>query len=272
MIVGLRDDGTCARLPITDTLLRNLADMRSDGNILPFPLMTVQKRVVAGCEVAAVIVAPSSAPPVRLRGRVFIRVGPRRGVATQEEERRLSERSRARNLPFDLQPVATGHVVVPLSPDLFSLQGLRNLGPTLRRWREEWRDRRGRNPAPEKLALPDGAMEPAGYVVHQHAVRLDRPVRAYQKWARRIPQVYRESVLNQPVENAPAMDRDPQCLAALKHYRSLMPMAQEARKPMFYLKPADGALGAHQAAVSAVNKDFKELAEAIARRTGIRPP
>jgi cellulose biosynthesis protein BcsQ len=168
--------------------------------------------------------------------------------------------------------VATGHVVVPLSPDLFSLQGLRNLGPTLRRWREEWRDRRGRNPAPAKFALPDGAMEPAGYVVHQHAVRLDRPVRAYQKWARRIPQVYRESVLNQSVEDAPAMDRDPQCLAALKHYRSLMPMAQEARKPMFYLKPADGALGAHQAAVSAVHFDFQALAMAIAKRTGIRPP
>jgi len=34
--------------------------------------------------------------------------------------------------------IASQHVVIPLAPDLYSLQGLRNLGPTLRRWRDEW--------------------------------------------------------------------------------------------------------------------------------------
>lgn len=109
LFIGANDDGSCANLSITDELLRTLSDMRSDGNILPFPTMTVQKRTVAGCELAVVIVEPSYAPPVRFNGRVWVRVGPRRATATIEEERRLSEKRRSRDLPFDIQslPSAT---------------------------------------------------------------------------------------------------------------------------------------------------------------------
>jgi ATP-dependent DNA helicase RecG len=107
VFVGANDDGSCANLKVTDQLLRTLADMRSDGNILPFPTLTVQKRVLHGCEMAVVIVEPSAAPPVRYNGRVWIRVGPRRATATPEEERRLAEKRRARDLPFDLQPLST---------------------------------------------------------------------------------------------------------------------------------------------------------------------
>ena len=69
--------------------------------------------------------------------------------------------------------LAAEHVVIPLAPDLYSLQGLRNLGPTLRRWRGEWAERRERNPV-EGLSIPAGEFLPAGYVVMQHAVRLSR--------------------------------------------------------------------------------------------------
>lgn len=104
LFVGVHDDGRCANLAITDELLLNLAHLRSNGNILPFPTLTVQKRSVKGCELAAVIVEPADAPPVRYRGRVWVRVGPRRAIATAEEERRLSEKRRARDIPFDIKP------------------------------------------------------------------------------------------------------------------------------------------------------------------------
>ncbi len=164
--------------------------------------------------------------------------------------------------------VASEHVVIPLAPDLFSLQGLKNLGPTLRRWREEWQERRQRNPV-EGLSLPEGAMRPAGYVVMQHAVRLDRPVKAYARWMERIPYVYREAVLG---EAGTAGGDDAHRLAALKPYRSLMPLAQEARKPMFSLTPADGAIGGHAAAVRQCFQDFRELAWTIAGRCGLGRP
>lgn len=105
IFVGVNDDGSCANLSITDELLLRLTDMRSDGNILPFPVLTVSKKTIDRCEVVAVIVQPSDAPPVRFNGRTWVRVGPRRASATSEEERRLNEKRRARDLPFDLRPL-----------------------------------------------------------------------------------------------------------------------------------------------------------------------
>ena len=165
--------------------------------------------------------------------------------------------------------VAADDVVVPLAPDLYSLQGLRNLGPSLRRWRGEWTERRGRNPV-AGLDVPAGTMRPLGYVVLQHAVRLDRPVQAYARWMARIPDVYAEKVADETGRPGRTIDADPHCLATLKHYRSLMPLAQEARKPIFMLRPADGAIGGHAKAVADCRADFLRLACAIAGRAGMR--
>lgn len=166
--------------------------------------------------------------------------------------------------------IASQHVAIPLAPDLFSLQGLKNLGPSLRRWRSEWSDRLIKNPDPD-LKLPKGAMSPIGYVILQHAMRMDRPVKAYGRWMARIPHIYREAVLDEKrASNLPSVvDKDPHCLYMLKHYRSLMPLAMEARKPMFSLKPADGAIGAHVSAVTDCYQDFKQLAIKIAERSGV---
>jgi len=81
------------------------------------------------------------------------------------------------------------YVVVPLAPDLFSLQGLYNLGPTLREWRRGWGERIKKNPNP-KLSLPEPWMNPIGYVVMQPATQLNRPVKAYERWMAQIPKVY----------------------------------------------------------------------------------
>ena len=167
--------------------------------------------------------------------------------------------------------VAADYVVVPLAPDLYSLQGLRNLGPTLRRWRQEWSDRSERNPV-QNLDLPGGDMRPIGYVVLQHAVRLNRPVMAYERWMGRIPGAYRKYVLDESAETPAATNDDPNCLATLKHFRSLMPLAQEARKPMFALKPADGAIGGHVNAVRTCYRDFRALALEVARRCEVPGP
>lgn len=166
--------------------------------------------------------------------------------------------------------LAANYVAVPLASDLFSLQGLKNLGPNLREWRTEWQDRLSRRPADPNLALPPGDMQPIGYIILQHAVRLDRPVKAYQRWMERIPVTYTTEVLDEDAEDCSSVDNDANCLATLKNYRSLMPLAQDALKPMFFLKPGDGALGSHLAAVKACYADFKSLAKKIAARINIR--
>jgi chromosome partitioning protein len=102
-------------------------------------------------------------------------------------------------------------------------------------------------------------MIPIGYVVQQHGERLTRPVKAYNRWINRIPDEYRRSVLGENITSTgltPAEDKH--CLALLKHYRSLMALSQEARKPIFMLTAADGAIG-----VQAAGKDFNALAHRV---------
>ena len=163
--------------------------------------------------------------------------------------------------------IATDYIVVPLGADLFSLQGLRNLGPTLNRWRQDWKRRKNNWEEPD-FPLPDGEMKPIGYVVQQHSVRLNRPVRAYDKWVNRMPEEYARNLLGDeegPYPATPDQDAD-HALATVKHYRSLVPMAQEARKPVFRLTAADGAIGSHAAATHGARQDFRELAEKIMQR------
>jgi len=171
--------------------------------------------------------------------------------------------------------VATDYVAIPLGADLFSLQGLKNLGPSLKNWKSLWQKRldnwRGSAEKNEfsDFQLPKGKMQPVGYLCQQHSVRLDRPVKAYDKWGQRIPVVYRESVLNEAVEKKIRVEDDPYCLATIKHYRSLIPMAQEHRKPIFTLTSAEGAIGAHANAVQDAKKDFRQLASKLAAQMGI---
>jgi chromosome partitioning protein len=165
--------------------------------------------------------------------------------------------------------IASDYVVIPLGPDLFSLQGLRNLGPALRRWREGWQERLTKNPV-EDLRLPPGNIQPLGYMVLRHSIRLDRPVKAFERWMARIPSTYLEAVLGRQDTTSATIDNDPHCIAKLRDYRSLMPLAQEARKPLFFLKPADGALGAHTNAVAEAYKDFRSVAEKIVKKAKIK--
>lgn len=165
--------------------------------------------------------------------------------------------------------IASDQVCLPLAPDLFSLQGLKNLGPTLREWRKIWKKMLPESPT--EVPMPEGLMQPAGYIVMQHGVRESRPAKAYQRWMGRIPGVYRAVVLDERTPIAPdvTVANDPYRLASLKHYRSLMPMAMEAHKPIFHLKSADGAIGAHMEAVKSCYEDFKNLAEKIAEQADI---
>lgn len=188
-----------------------------------------------------------------------------------------AERHRADMVLIDVGPnlgainraalVASSHVVVPVAPDLFSLQGLKNLGPALRQWRDTWQQARAKVPGSIGV-MPSGQMAPSGYILMQHSERLGRPTKAYGKWQQRLPLAYRESVLGEtPTQSALAPD--PNLIQRIKHYRSLMPMAMEARKPMFTLKPSDGAIGAHQANVQQCQQDFEQLALELTRRVGI---
>ncbi|MDI9338637.1 MAG: AAA family ATPase, partial [Alphaproteobacteria bacterium] len=161
--------------------------------------------------------------------------------------------------------ISADYIVVPMAADLFSLQGLKNLGSAISRWKDEWHDRNSRNPEPS-LILPKGNVTPIGYIVMQHVTTEGRPVFSYKKWADKIPSVFRKSFLIDNHTENKNIDEDPYCIALIKHYRSLMAMAQEVRKPIFLLKPSDGAIGAHFNAVKQVYKDFYDMTNNIIKK------
>ncbi len=163
--------------------------------------------------------------------------------------------------------IASDQICIPLAPDLFSLQSLRNLGPTLRDWRVIWGDLAAE--APTDLPLPKGRMQPIGYILMQHGLHGSRSVLTDKHWMDRIPAVYREAVLNETVQTSVRVEQDPHCLSLLRHHHGLMTLAMEARKPMFCLKSADGAIGAHIEAIKSCYRDFHRLASRIATSAGI---
>lgn len=159
--------------------------------------------------------------------------------------------------------IAADYIVVPMAADLFSLQGLKNLGNRIDSWHNEWEDRASRNPE-TSLLLPAAKMKTLGYVVMQHGIKEKRPVKSYLKWANRIPEVFNKYILKEESNSAvKSIDEDENCIALLKHYHSLVPMAMESRKPIFLLKPSDGAIGAHFGAVQRAYKDFEGLTKKI---------
>ncbi len=110
VFVGVKDNATIGTIPVTDELLRQLADMKTDGNIVPPPSLTVEKRQLKGQEIAVIVVEPSNSPPVRYKGAIHVRIGPRRGIATTQDERKLNEKRRYGDRPFDLYPVPTANI------------------------------------------------------------------------------------------------------------------------------------------------------------------
>lgn len=118
LIIGAEDDGTLAGIAITDQLLQNLAAIRTDGNIVPPPALSVQKISFDDGDVAVVEVHTHHLPPVRYKQQIWIRNGPRKALAGEAEERILSEKRSFFNRGFDTLP-CKGSSLADLSQAFF---------------------------------------------------------------------------------------------------------------------------------------------------------
>ena len=163
VLLGVDDKtGRPTGLDVTDELLLNLANIRSDGNILPFPNLTAYKATLDGVPIAVVEVEPSPSPPVRLRGRTVVRLGPRGATATRDDERALVERRRSFELSFDQRSVH-GATIADLDLRLFERELLPNAVTA------EVLQENDRSPIEQlaalNLASPDGVPNVAGLLV-----------------------------------------------------------------------------------------------------------
>ncbi len=121
LVLGAKDnDGTIEGVNVTDELLQQLSNYADSGQIVPLPTLSVEKRAFPEGDLVVVEVLPSDMPPIRYRGRVWIRRGPRRAIANEQEERILTERRVHNARTFDLRP-CPGCGADDLAMDLFQL-------------------------------------------------------------------------------------------------------------------------------------------------------
>ena len=105
VFIGAEDNGSAANITVTDQTLLTLANLKTDGRIVPPPTLVVEKRHLKGADMAVITVQPADSPPVRFDGRIWIRTGPRRDIATTQDERILNEKRRHRDRAFDTHPL-----------------------------------------------------------------------------------------------------------------------------------------------------------------------
>src|SRR5262245_19853310 len=152
--------------------------------------------------------------------------------------------------------VGCDHIVIPLAPDLYSMQGLRNMGPKIRQWRKDWEIRKlmakhGRL----EIALPSGGMNPIGYVAIKFSIMKQKPTRAFQHWIDAMPAEYRTSISADGSPPYPDVETDEFCLAQIKDYKSLIPASQARMKPIFQLGQTEGVWGQNATAVEQCGQD-----------------
>lgn len=202
IFVGLREDGSCVGLPITEELERSAAAFRSDGSLLPMPSMLVRRKCIRGCDVLVIEVEPASAPPLRLSGVVWVRSGSTNQRATPQEERRLVERVRWTELPFDLRP-APGATLSELDMSLFERVYLPEaVAPEVL----EANDRpRQQQLSALRLAMMDGTPTHAGLLVLGKDLRRWIPG-AYVQFVRIDGAELADSILDQKIIDGPLPD------------------------------------------------------------------
>jgi len=164
--------------------------------------------------------------------------------------------------------------VVPLATDVSALHGLRIFGPTLWSWRREREGllAGGSRAQSGDSCLPAKAIPVAGCVLLERAFLLNRPLDVPDRWAQRLEQEYAASVLHEPGTVGQSVGEHSQPLARLKHHPSLLPMAREARKPMFLLQSADGVIGSETRAVQVCYREYRDAANRVARSCGFPLP
>jgi len=157
--------------------------------------------------------------------------------------------------------LAADYLLTPLAPSLQSIAGLQVLGSEFNRWSAQWQ------PLNAEVQYHPEFPKLLGYVVTQTGMRLANPVPSYARWLARLPGAYRQAFQQHGGGYPASPASDPECLGLIHHYAGLMPLALDARKPMFALRPADGAIGSHMDSVQRCREDYERLANQILTRT-----
>ena len=92
--IGISNDGAICGVEVTDELLQKIDQIRAEGKIQPLPSLSTRCVRVGDKSLVAIVVAPSTLPPVRYEGRIWVRQAASTQKGNDEDERQLNERRR----------------------------------------------------------------------------------------------------------------------------------------------------------------------------------
>lgn len=164
--------------------------------------------------------------------------------------------------------------VIPVGADLRSLYGLRAFGPALWQWRREYTRFLGSRTdwQIDYPRIPEKHLSAAGYIVQDRAYRYDRPADLPDRWRDRVRREYERSIIHEPGVLEQVVSGSARPLASIRYHTGLLPLAEDAQKPMFRLTPADGVVGDQIKEVTASYRDFETVARRVAETCGVEIP
>lgn len=142
---------------------------------------------------------------------------------------------------------ASDYFIVPMSPDLFSIRGTKNLGRKLEIWRREWDQCNASSNS--TVDLPKGAPIFLGYVMQQHNVRRNSEgmTRGWSIFGSQIESAVKENIIDilNPLGQVHDWGDNNWNIGQIPNLHSLVPYSLEAKKPVFDCTSTDGLNGAH---------------------------
>ncbi len=104
IIIGAKENGKLQGIKADDASVNSIYSLKSKGGIFPHPQIDVQKFSLPDGDVIVIEVMPSEYTPVRYNGKIWVKLGNRRSVAFEAEEKKLVERRLKLAKSFDSQP------------------------------------------------------------------------------------------------------------------------------------------------------------------------
>lgn len=164
--------------------------------------------------------------------------------------------------------ISSDGFVVPLSPDLFSLQALPSVGNSTARWILDWAAAKAsleRSGTSLDIEVPEGRPSPLGYISQQFVTYRKAPATAFQRWGEQIPGTYDAGVTERLRSVGVRIPIGPSLLGEVKNLSSLIPMAQQSNSAIFELSGSQ-ARGAQFTRAKDTFELFAKLANEIFER------
>jgi cellulose biosynthesis protein BcsQ len=142
----------------------------------------------------------------------------------------------------------TDYMIVPISPDLFSIRGTENLGNKLELWQKEW-DQCNTAWVGTDLSIPQGKPKFLGYVTQQHNMRNNEAgmTQGWQIFGNRVEEAVKNNIVNKlkPLGQVVVRPNSDYCIGQIPNLHSLIPYSLEAGLPVYKCTSTDGLRGAH---------------------------